>query len=226
LEGLRLTRTVFEYWVANAMEWAVILLPLAIYLLVIGLGVNRRRHPVVMSGVWSFLGLLLGLSGFLLIGPPSWGVHLFSWWGPVAYWLGYLLYLVLLGGLGYWLITRQRQVTVIYNIDPGLFAEVLQDVLAETGLTYSATPGRVAFAQGQVVLDLETSYFWSNVTLHWHGDSTAIRQAVEPPLARALEAVVTGAGTAAYLLTAAAVVLLAYVLLASGMFLVVQVGEW
>ena len=44
--------------------------PLAIYLLVLGV-INRRRRPLLVSGVWDGVGLLFGVSGFLLFAGPA-----------------------------------------------------------------------------------------------------------------------------------------------------------
>ena len=49
---------------------ALLLPPLALYLLVLG-WINRRPRPVVMSGSWEFAGVLFALSGFLLVGGPA-----------------------------------------------------------------------------------------------------------------------------------------------------------
>jgi hypothetical protein len=44
--------------------------PLAIYCLVLGL-VNRRRHPLMVSGAWDCAGLVFAVSGFLAFGLPG-----------------------------------------------------------------------------------------------------------------------------------------------------------
>ncbi len=48
---------------------ALFLFPLAVYCSVLGL-VNRRLQPLMISGVWDFVGVLCATSGFLLfVGP-------------------------------------------------------------------------------------------------------------------------------------------------------------
>jgi hypothetical protein len=47
----------------------VCLLPLALYLLFLAF-LNKRPHPTLLSGRWDLTCLLLGLSGFLLVGGP------------------------------------------------------------------------------------------------------------------------------------------------------------
>src|SRR6516225_1457399 len=46
------------------------LLPFSIYLSILG-SINRRRHPVMVSGVTDFIGILFAASGFLLFGGPG-----------------------------------------------------------------------------------------------------------------------------------------------------------
>jgi hypothetical protein len=47
----------------------VCLLPLALYLLFLAF-LNKRPHPTLLSGRWDLTCLLLGLSGFILVGGP------------------------------------------------------------------------------------------------------------------------------------------------------------
>jgi hypothetical protein len=47
----------------------VCLLPLALYLLFLA-SLNKRPHPTLLNGRWDLACLLLGLSGFLLVGGP------------------------------------------------------------------------------------------------------------------------------------------------------------
>lgn len=206
---------------AHAMEWALILLPLAVYLLVLGLGVNRRRHPVMVRGDKNLLGLLLGLSGFLLLGPPSWLAHPFLRWGSPTYWLAYLGYVCVLTGICWGLMFRQRHTWVIYNIDPFVCTEILQEILAELNIPYTATPGRIAFANGRLMLDIDSTSLLYNVSLRWHGGEPALRKAVEDRLAQVLAEVETRDNPAAVLLTFVASMLFMLILFAGGLFLLV-----
>jgi hypothetical protein len=184
----------------GALEWSIILLPLLIYLLVLAVGVNWRSRPVPVRGVRSFAWLLFGLSGFLLLGPPSWIAHLFRPMGVHWYWLAYADYVILVGLICFWLLVRQRQVLVIYNVDPDQFAEVFQEVLEKLDLPYAATPGRVAFADGQLVLDVDAVHLMHNVTLHWYGNAPALRETIEKPLLDALAVVKSEDNPSCYLL--------------------------
>ncbi len=184
----------------GALEWSIILSPLLVYLLVLALGPNWRSRPVAMRGTVSLAGLLLGLSGFLLVGPPSWIAHLFLPLGRHWYWLAYADYLILVGLICFWLLMRQRHVLVIYNVDADDFAEALQDVLAKLEVPYAATPGRIAFADGPLVLDIDAVHLMNNVTLHWHGHFSPLRQTIEKSLLDRLAQVKTEDNPSCYLL--------------------------
>jgi hypothetical protein len=206
---------------AATAEWAVMLLPVVIYLGVFALGVytdrppgqllrRARRHPLVASGPANMAGVLFAVSGFLLLGPPSWIVSPFRQWGLVAYAVAYASYVIVLALLGLWLMARQRNTLVLLNTNPTQFAGVLQDVLASLKLDYQATPGRVALADGRLVLDIATSFVWNNVILTWHGDDPELRQRVERQLRRALAEVDTEPTAAALLLIMMAAAILLF----------------
>jgi hypothetical protein len=108
--------------------------PLAIYLLLLGF-LNRRRHPLLVSGVWDGIGLLFGVSGFLLFAGPAilsglserWRLYWLLGRGEVPtgqadgawqFWIFLsILYFVLVVGGAAFLLWRQRQLTAIYNAD-------------------------------------------------------------------------------------------------------------
>jgi hypothetical protein len=202
------------------MEWAIMLLPLAVYLLLMGLAVNRRARPLAVRGSRNMAGVLVALSGFLLFGPFTWVAHGFRDWGPTAYWLAYSGYLLVLGLVCGVLIRRQRNSLVLYNTPPPLFADLLQDVLNELAIPYTATPGRIAFAQGSLTLDIDSSLVLNNVTLRWRGREPELRQRIEARLLEELRQVdFSGAGSSAAssLLILAALALLAFIVFAVGL---------
>jgi hypothetical protein len=120
------------------------LLPLATYLLVLG-AVNRRRHPLVIPGVWDFIGVLFAASGFLLFGGPAILSSLNERWrmawllgqspGPAALdgelpvWvvLAAFYFVLVVAGAAY-MLRRRRYCTAIYNVD----AATVEGALAET----------------------------------------------------------------------------------------------
>ncbi len=127
-----------EYREIPLVAFLAFLFALALYCLVLAL-VNRRNTPVMVSGVWDSIGLLLGLSGLLLVSVPRVLFDriyntlarqaianqdpvedfLLIWWGlRIAY------YCVIVGGAGL-LIWVRRHKTVVYNVDPLLFDRAL-----------------------------------------------------------------------------------------------------
>ncbi len=127
------------------------LLPLAFYLLVLGV-LNRRPHPLLVSGVWDFIGLLFAASGFLLFGgpgilgglnerwrmywllgqPPGGGGPSESGW---QFWvfLSVLYFVLVVTGSAY-LLFRRRHLTAIYNVDPAAAEEALAEVCQGLGV--------------------------------------------------------------------------------------------
>jgi hypothetical protein len=118
--------------------------PLAVYLLILG-AVNRRRRPVLVWGVWDFVGVLFAASGFLLFGGPAvlsslnerwrlfWlfgqsGVRTTAADGAWQFWifLSLLYFALVVGGSAYFL-WRHRHLTSIYNAErPQVEQAILQ----------------------------------------------------------------------------------------------------
>jgi hypothetical protein len=130
----------------------VFLIPVAAYCLILAM-VNRRLHAVMVSGPWDAAGLLFAASGLLLfVGPvtitilfhPGLGVvaHL----GPLlaAWWLVWLGYYVLVLGGAVLLLRLRRNKTVIYNVDPAEFDQLLAQLLDRLGLAWNRVGNRVA----------------------------------------------------------------------------------
>jgi hypothetical protein len=132
----------------------VVLFPLGIYCLIIG-RINRRRRPVLVSGIRDCAGMLLGLSGFLFFLWPSlitgfnysprdiWLYNHYSslrslgheWWW--TWWLSqWLVYLVVVFGGSFLLLWRRRNVTVVYNVAPALLDGLLDRVLDRLDLPW------------------------------------------------------------------------------------------
>jgi hypothetical protein len=120
------------------------LFPVAVYLLVLG-GVNRRRHPLLVSGVWDFIGVLAASSGFLLLGGPaalsSASERWRTYWllggspGEGAFWvlLSVVYFVVVVAGAGF-VLWYQRHLTAVYNVSPALLEEALAEVFERLGL--------------------------------------------------------------------------------------------
>ena len=127
------------------------LLPLAVYLLILG-SINRRRRPLLVGGVWDFIGLLFAASGFLLFGGPAILSSLSERWrrrwllGPAGgegggaeglyeFWVFLsALYFVVVVAAAAWLLWRQRHLTAVYNISGDLLEEALGRACDRLGL--------------------------------------------------------------------------------------------
>jgi hypothetical protein len=135
------------------------LAPLTVYCVALA-AVNRRRRPVVVSGAWDFLGLVLGLSGFLVAGGPAILSNLVSaWHGPgrvlrlpdpesgedwrpaVLAVLLALYFAGLVAGVAV-MAWRRRRVTSVYNVDTGRLEEVLGRVLDQLGFSWTRAGNR------------------------------------------------------------------------------------
>jgi hypothetical protein len=126
--------------------------PLALYFLVLAY-VNRSRHPIMVSGPWDFAGVLLAVSGFVILGGPAILTGLHEQW-RMSWLLGQTRFLQGLGEnwlfwVGLWgfyfvavvygaafLLWRRRQQTSIYNIEAAVFEEVLTQVLDRLGFEW------------------------------------------------------------------------------------------
>ncbi len=126
------------------MIFLAFLFPLAVYLLVLGV-LNRRRRPLLVSGLWDGIGLLFAVSGFLLFAGPAVFSSLNERWrmywllgqadaalarpdGAWQLWvfLSILYFALVVGGVAFY-FWRQRSVTAIYNVEA---EEVEQTVTA------------------------------------------------------------------------------------------------
>lgn len=133
-------------------------MPLALYLLFLAM-LNHRRHPTLMSGPWDFVCVLLGLSGFLLVGGPALlslfdstlRSHLFSgnferlrsaWhansmiWSTIA-----ASYFALLVGCIVLILMLRRRVTIVYNVDTDAVEGLVIATLDETGIPFQRVVG-------------------------------------------------------------------------------------
>jgi hypothetical protein len=139
--------------------------PLAAYLLVLGL-INRRSYPLMVSGVWDFVGLLVGVSGFLTLGGPlildRLNDQLRLGWlarpgsgsetinpAQLGLILHLLYFLVIVLGVTF-LLARQRHLTSLYNIDPEQLEEALEETFSRLGL-HPLRSGRTFFFRATVV---------------------------------------------------------------------------
>ncbi len=134
----------------NALLFVAVVIPLAIYFLILA-WLNRSRHPVMVSGVWDFVGVLFAASGIIYLGGTAILNSLYEHW-RVPWLLGqtrflpefaqdwnfwtvlwFVYFAVIVAGSALVLRRRRRQ-TSIYNVEPAIFEEVLVQVFERLGL--------------------------------------------------------------------------------------------
>ncbi len=133
------------------MIFLAFFLPLACYLVGVGL-VNRRRRAVVVSGTWDFIGILGAASGFLLFGGPAILSSLYERWrlfwllgqggggalgslGTWPFWvfLSALYFMAVVAGAAHQFL-RQRHLTCVYNADLATVERALAGTCDRLGL--------------------------------------------------------------------------------------------
>ena len=136
------------------------LLPFSIYLFVVG-SLNRRRHPVMVSGVTDFIGILFAASGFLLFGGPGALSSLNQSWrdfwlfgerrggagdGSWQFWVFlFALYFLTVVAIAVLAFRTQRHLTAVYNADSGLLRRCLVQVCEQMGLDPARSGNLIVF---------------------------------------------------------------------------------
>ncbi len=139
---------------------AFALFPLAAYCCILAL-MNRRGHPVMVSGPWDFAGVLFAVSGFLLLLGPfilnsfnqswrdlwlrapwhsSWGLSDEWWYLRLSF---CVLYFLIVAGGSFFLLRKRGRFTSIYNVDPSGFEEALARVLDRLRLNWLRAGNRI-----------------------------------------------------------------------------------
>ena len=127
--------------------------PVAVYFLILA-NLNRRSHPVMVSGLWDFSEVLLACSGFLIFGGicvitgfnERWRVFWLyrnarllqtvtrDFW---YFWLSVIgLYFLILVAVSIYLLWRRRLATAIYNIELPTLQDYISLTLERLGLDY------------------------------------------------------------------------------------------
>jgi hypothetical protein len=149
-----------------------VLLPLAVYIFILA-QLNRRPHPVMVSGAWDFAGVLFALSGFLLLGGPfimaslnqDWrefwirsplrslqGLSEQWWYLRLAVWG---IYFLAIAGGSIWLLRGRSRTTSIYNASPEALDQSLEKTLDRLQMAWRRTRGRIdirhpVLAEGEI----------------------------------------------------------------------------
>jgi hypothetical protein len=176
------------------------LAPLSVYLLWIA-RITRRKRPLVVAGDWDFVGLICGLSGFILFGG---GLVLSLLQTNFRYWMRgnfdglrrawqqeyvtWILlasaYLVFVSGLTTLTLQSRRRSLVIYNIEPAAFEAMLAEVFEHLNVTVERR-GDVWYASGPL-FELDRFARGRTVTLRWLSDDRQLFQSVDRLLREAV----------------------------------------
>jgi hypothetical protein len=147
----------------------VFLIPVAAYCLILA-AINRRLHPVMVSGPWDAAGLLFAASGALvfvipatmgifyrnkLTDVPADGSSLPPFKELVAqWWLVWTLYFVALIGGAILFLWLRRGKTMIYNVGPMDLDRLLAQLLDRLGLEWNRLGNRVVVTAGREAVTL------------------------------------------------------------------------
>jgi hypothetical protein len=160
---------------------------------------NHRRRPTMLSGVWDFTCLLLGLSGFLIAGGPVLVSAIDSGWR--SYWFGgnfadlkkvwhtnSVIWSIIAGGyltalaglIGLFMFLRKRT-TVIYNVDAQALPEILIAALDACGLTWRQFRGGVEIGRAGIggFVSIQSFPALRHVSLKWSDEDPLVRQQVD-----------------------------------------------
>jgi hypothetical protein len=200
------------------------LFPIGLYCLVLA-GINRRNTPWMIRGSWDAVGLLFAGSGFFLITVPLLfsdfylrtldalpNESFFVIW--LRHWLVSVVYYLLLVCGSAMLIYWRGHKTVIYNVDPEMFQQRFDVVLAGLGLGMMVQHRRVVISSALAAsrkqtsimeglpataggpglpiddrhaeVEIETFPKLCHVTLHWDRYLPQVRDEIEAELAKRL----------------------------------------
>lgn len=184
------------------------LFPLSLYCLYSAM-LHQRRRPTMISGPWDFAGVLIALSGFLLVGGSTlvftlhgaardWLLRGDSWRdfadiqsreSRLAWliWGGYVL--VLVGGAVRELRLRRKMLS-LYNIDPEELGNLLNGLFDRLRLPWQRLGNRWTIGseeQPRAVFEIDGSEAMRQVSLRWlSAASDSVRAELEAELAREL----------------------------------------
>ncbi len=161
------------------LRLAAVLVPVAVYFLVLGL-LNSRRHPQLLRARHDFLLLIVAMSPMVLL--PAAGRSALAG-----------LIVVLAGGLIaalVWVITPRGPHWVIYNVHRGQAHDAVRQALKAMGQTVRATPERFERIDHAVSVDIGVFPLLRNVSVRIRGPKAdELAEDFEHQLAASLQAV-------------------------------------
>lgn len=186
------------------------LFPVSLYCLFLAM-LHQRRRPTMISGPWDFVGVLVALSGFLLVGGSTlvFTIHGLARerlirggsWQDFAdiqaresrlTWLIWGAFVVILVGGAIRQIRLRRKTMALYNIDPEELEDLLKGLFERLGLPWERHGDRwLVGVKDNLRAEFEAdgSAMMRQVTLRWlYTASPATRAELEAELARDLAA--------------------------------------
>jgi hypothetical protein len=209
----------------------VCLFPLALYLLFLA-WLHQRPHPTLVRGRWDFVGVLVALSGFLLVGGPAVLTALQTaamrfrfrdgsfaelrdlWTETGTGWrLAWLFYFLAVVAGSAALIAMRGAVTAVYHASPALVRESLSRALAALGWSWNERGDRFAVSTGEgrkAALAVEASPSMRYASLSWEYGDDGLRRELESELARQFaRADLPSGGVSGWFVTAAGILIAA-----------------
>jgi hypothetical protein len=160
----------------TAAEWALMLAPVAVYVLYLAYAVYRPGRPVLRTGNRNTLELAFAASGFLLIGPPTWILSRLQIVGPQPYFAAYLVYVVVLLGVLTRELRRSRNSLLVFNVNPFNVASIMERVLKDGPAHEYTGPGQLSFKHAEASLNIDVAPWWRCCTVWCRGQSETIQQ--------------------------------------------------
>ncbi len=176
------------------------LAPLAFYLLWLST-LTRRERPTIVSGQWDFVGLVLGLSGFVLFGG---GLVLSLFQSNFRYWMRgnfeslraawgqekvtwillAVVYLLCVIGWIFLTLTSRRRSLVVYNVEPAAFEATIAEVFEQLNRPVERRGN--LWVSGVPLFELDRFVGGRTVTLRWIAEDHLLFQDVERLLREAI----------------------------------------
>lgn len=191
------------------------LCPIGIYCFFLA-SINQRTKPLMVSGRWDAVGLLFAMSGFALVTVPTVAAAFYDRFIGVILstfvfdpgWMLWIAYHLAIFSGGWLMAMWRASTTEIYQVDPALFAKVLEGTLATLGLAAFRDKDRLILTSAKKseasestgitqlpvpsspdrvgLLQVDTFPAMCHVTLRWGQCRADLRRDIETELDKAL----------------------------------------
>jgi hypothetical protein len=181
---------------------------------------TRRDRPTAISGTWDFVGVLVALSGFIIVGG---GLVLTLLQSNFRYWMRgnaeairsawiqesttwmmfVIFYLVAVIGCSTLILLARRRTLVVYNVEPAAFEMALVEVFDHLGCAVDRR-GRL-WTGTTPFCEVDTFSAGRTVTLSWLSEDKRLFEEVIRQLRGALATQVTAENPVHHWITAGAI---------------------